>query len=404
MSGRPTRPTLAADVARGVPRRAAIVAHIRTEAVFLAALAALSLATAACSDDGPAASDTTTAGTTQISTSVPPANALPPHPLDFNADGRVVFGIATTGPADGGGWSQSIVDATKALSAENGFAEPVVVDEVQPEDAATLIGGLAQQGVDVIVIGAAAIALALADIITQYPDIYWYCNCGAGVPQHPGLAQSTDDGAEIGFTAGYATGLLLDAAGERRATIISCCDLGLEKQMRRSYEDGLQAVDTSFRMTYVRTGTSDYDFDNTTNAQAAFRTAVDERTHAVLPFLDGAHRAVVTDANTAGVIALSAGSSTACDDAELAYDIAVRFDGGDYLRAVLPGIIDGTFLEGQTRTFKVGVDSQAGAVICNPTTEQQAAMDSIYARIAAGEFAEQFAELTQRAFASEAAS
>lgn len=383
-----------------------MVGRIRTGPVFLAALAALGLATPACSDDNGGSTDLTTATTATtlaIPTNGPSTTAPAPSPLDFNGDGRVVFGVATTGPADGGGWSQSIVDDTKELSVQNGFAEPIVVDKILPDDAAALIGGLAQQGADVI-IGAAALALRLADIITQYPDIFWYCNCGAGNPQHPVLAQSTDDGAEIGYTAGYATGLLLKATGGRRATIISCCDLGFEKQMRRSYEAGLQAVDSSFRMTYVRTGTSSYDFDNTTNARAAFRTAVDERTHAVFAFLDGAHRAVATDANAAGVVALSAGSSTACDDNKLTYDIAVRFDGGDYLRAVLPGIIDGTFLEGQTRTFKVGVDAQAGAAICNPTTDQQAAMDSLYARIAAGEFAEQFGELTQRAFASEAAS
>ncbi|MEQ1873438.1 MAG: hypothetical protein ABL953_06900 [Ilumatobacteraceae bacterium] len=374
--------------------------------MYLSALAAVSLVTAACSDDGLDASDTTTAGitiagTTQISTSVPPTNARPPDPLDFNRDGDVVFGVATTGPADGGGWSQGIVDAAKEFSILNSFAAPIVIDRIRPEDAATLIGGLAQQGVDIIVIGAAAIALPLADVIKQNPDIYWYCNCGAGIPEHPGLAQSTHDGAEIGYTAGFATGLLLEAIGERRATIISCCDLGFEKQLRRSFEDALRTVDDSFRLTYVRTGTLNYDFDNTTNAQAAFRTAVDERNHAVLPFLDGAHRAVVTDANVAGVIALSAGSSTACDDSELAYGIAVRFDGGDYLRAVLPGIIDGSFSEGQTRTFKVGVDPQVGAIICNPSPEQQAAMDDLYVRIAAGEFAEQFAELTLDAFADE---
>ena len=387
-----------------------MVGRIRTGPAFLAALAALGLVAPACSDDNGGSTDLTTSTTATTATTVanptngPSTTAPAPSPLDLNADGRVVFGVATTGPADGGGWSQNIVDATKELSAENGFAEPLIVDKIHPDDAATLIGGLAQQGVDVIIIGAAALAIPLADTITQYPDIYWYCNCGAGISQHPGLAQSTDDGAEIGFTAGYATGLLLQATGGRRATIISCCDLGFEKQMRRSYEDGLQAVDSSFRMTYVRTGTSSYDFDNTTNARAAFRTAVDERTHAVFAFLDGAHRAVTTDANAAGVIALSAGSSTACGDGELSYDIAVRFDGGDYLRAVLPGIIDGTFLEGQTRTFKVGLDPQAGTIICNPTTEQQAAMDALHARIAAGEFAEQFAELTLNAFASEAAS
>ena len=42
----------------------------------------------------------------------------------------------------------------------------------------------------------------------KYPDIFWYCNCGAGYPEHAeALIQSNDDGSEISYTAGYATGL-----------------------------------------------------------------------------------------------------------------------------------------------------------------------------------------------------
>ena len=80
-------------------------------------------------------------------------------------------------------------------------------DNIQAADAATAIGDLAQQGVDVIIVGASEIAEPLPQLIAEYPDIYWYCNCGAGFPEDPGLAQSTDDGAEISYTAGYATGL-----------------------------------------------------------------------------------------------------------------------------------------------------------------------------------------------------
>ena len=106
-----------------------------------------------------------------------------------------------------------MVDAAKELSEENGFAEPIVVDNIQAADAATAIGDLAQQGVDVIIVGASEIAEPLPQLIAEYPDIYWYCNCGAGFPEDPGLAQSTDDGAEISYTAGYATGLMLQESG-----------------------------------------------------------------------------------------------------------------------------------------------------------------------------------------------
>ena len=365
---------------------------------LLAAAAVVLLVPMACSNEK-GGSDTLVTTTTMPRTTTA-TTALPPDagPLDFNGDGRVVLGVATTGPAGDGGWSQTLADAAQVLAAENGFAEPIIVDNVHPADAVALIGQLADQAVDVIILGSSAIAAPVVHVIAERPDIYWYCNCGVGIATNPGLAQVTDNGAEIGYTAGYATGLLLKAAGGRRATLIGCCDHGFEKEMWHAFEAGLQAADRTFRMAFVRTGEAEYDFDNIANATAAFQTALDERTSAVFPYLDGAHRAVVQAANDAGVIALSAGSSAACDDPDLAYDIAVRFDAGDYLRAALPAIIDGTLGEGSTRAFKVGVDPEPGAVICNPTPKQQTAMDALYARVANGELNEVLAKITKNAF------
>jgi basic membrane protein A and related proteins len=293
------------------------------------------------------------------------------------------------------------VDAAKELSTENGFAEPIVVDNIQAADAATAMGDLAQQGVDVIIVGASEIAEPLPQLIEQYPDIYWYCNCGAGFPENPGLTQSRDNGAEIAYTAGYATGLLMQAKGDGTSTVfIGCCDLGFEKQSYLAFELGLQAIDPAFTMTYVPTGDFPFDFDNTANATATLQTAVDEGAVAVYPYLGGAHRPAVQAANEAGLIVMSAGSSTVCEpDEELKYDIAVRFDGGDYLRAVMAEIISGELTEGSTKNFKVGVDPEPGAVICAPTPEQQAAMDDIYTRIGAGEFDAKFGEIAGIAFA-----
>ena len=374
----------------------------RTTLLVMATAAVL--ASSACTNDNNAVDTiaTTTATTTVAATSG--ATTLAPYdsPLDFNGDGRVVLGVAVTGPSTGGGWSQTLADAATALSAENGFAEPVVIDNVRPETAVALIGQLAKQPVDVVILGAPAIAAEVGDVIAQHSDLYWYCNCGAGIATNPGLAQSTDNGAEIGYTAGYATGLLLKEIGGRRTTVIGCCDHGFEKQLWHAFEAGLQAADRTLRMAFVRTGESEYDFDNIKNATAAFRTAVDERTNALFAYLDGAHRAVVQAANDAGVIALSAVSSAACSDPDLAYAIAVRFDAGDYLRAAMPAIIDGTLREGSTRAFKVGIDAEPGAVICKPTTEQQAAMDALYARIANGELNDVLAKITKNAFAEPA--
>jgi basic membrane protein A len=388
--------------------------------VALAGLAAVTLVLAACGgdDDDTAA---TTAAAPAATTAAPATDATEPaatepaatepaapettvpvvetSDLDTNGDGQVVIGIAAAGPADDGAYYQATVDAAKEISAANGFADPIVVDNIQSADAATAIGDLAQQGVDVIIVGASEIAEPLPQLIAEYPDIFWYCNCGAGFPEDPGLAQSTDDGGEISYTAGYATGIKLKESGGDSVVFIGCCDLGFEKQAYMSFELGLKAIDDSYTMTYVPTGDFPFDFDNTANATAALQTAIDNGADAVYPYLGGAHRPVVQAANEAGIITMSAGSSKVCDPSEeLHYDIAVRFDGGDYIKAVMSGIVDGSFKEGTTKLFKVGVDPEPGAVICNATPEEQAQMDDIYARIASGEFAAALGEIAGVAY------
>ena len=388
---------------------------MKSTKLFVAAVAAVSLIAAACGSDSkssdsaaPAATTGATTAATTAATSAPattaPAatTAASDLALDFNGDGKVVFGIAAAGPADDGAYYQSVVDAAKELSTSNGFEDPIVVDNIQAADAATLMGDLAQQGVDVIIVGASEIAEPLPALITKYPDIYWYCNCGAGFPANPGLAQSTDNGAEIAYTAGYATGLLLQAKGgdANSTTFIGCCDLGFEKQSYMAYEAGLKAIDPAYTMTYVQTGDFPFDFDNTANATAALQTALDQGSDAVYPYLGGAHRPVVQAANAAGIITMSAGSSKVCDAGEeLKYDIAVKFDGGDYVKAVMKDIIAGTFKEGDTKAFKVGVDPEPGAVICKPTPDQQTKMDDVYSQIATGKLDALLGEISGKAFA-----
>jgi basic membrane protein A and related proteins len=354
--------------------------------------------TAPADTDAPAtdAPSTTAAG----GDTTAPASTVAEADLDTNGDGEVIIGIAAAGPADDGAYYQAVVDAATEISADRGFGEPVVVDNIQAADAATAIGDLAQQGVDIIIVGASEIAEPLPQLISEYPDIFWYCNCGAGFPEDPGLAQSTDDGGEISYTAGYATGLKLQEAGGDSVVFIGCCDLGFEKQAYMAFELGLQAVDPSYTLTYVPTGDFPFDFDNTANATAALQTAVDQGADAVYPYLGGAHRPVVQAANEAGLITMSAGSSKVCEPTEeLDYDIAVKFDGGDYVRAAMEEIAAGEFQEGETKLFKVGIDPEPGAVICDATPEEQAAMDAVYEQVASGELEPQFAEIAAEAFA-----
>lgn len=331
-----------------------------------------------------------------------PTTTLPPldcSSLDANGDNEVRIGVATAGPRDDGAYYQALVEFVEDFSAANEcFTDPIVVDRIEPADAATELSNLAQQDVDIIAVGAGEIAEPLAELTVEYSDIFWYCNCGAGYQPLDTLAQSQDDASEILYSAGYATGLLLQENGGDSAAFIGCCDLPFEKEAYLAYEMGMQAVDSSFTMTYTPTGTRPFDFDNVSGATEAFEAAIQNGVDALNPYLGGAHRPLVQIANENNIIVMSAGSSKACEDDDLDYDIAVRFDAGDYLGTIFGEIQSGDFTEGTVRVFRVGVDPEPGAVICDATDEQQAAMDEVYAQIANGDFAAEFGAIKGQAY------
>lgn len=354
----------------------------------LAAVVALSLLATACGgDDDDDSSSGSGGGNGADSTTV--------ERLDANGDGNIVVGVATPGPRDDGAYYQALVDGVTELSEEQGFEEPVIVDEIPVADAATELTNLARQGVDIVAVGASEIAEPLADVASQFPDIFWYCNCGAGQPEDPNFAQSQDDASEINFTAGYATGLLMQERGDgTNVTFLGNQGFDFEVESSDAFEMGLQEVDPSYTMDVVNTGS----FDDVSAASEAATTAISDGTAAIYPFLGGALEAVVQLANDAEVITMSAGASDVCDDEELSYQIAVRFDAADYLETIFAEIISGDLEEGGIRYFKVGVDEQPGAVICDATPEQQTAMDEVYQRVADGEFAEAFGQIKAEAY------
>jgi basic membrane protein A and related proteins len=319
--------------------------------------------------------------------------------FDANGDGSITIGVAAAGPANDGAYYQAVVDAAQTVSDENGFNAPIVVDEIDAADAATALADLAAQ-VDIVIVGASEIAEPLGDLTEEFSDVFWYCNCGAGFPDTPGLAQSLDDGSEIAYTAGVATALLMESGDSSDVAFIGCCDLGFEKEFFLAFQLGLADTNPDYAVTYVPSGDFPFDFDNVANATEALNNAVADGAGAVVPYLGGAHRPVVEAAAEAGLITMSAGASDVCDASEeLDYDIAVRFDGGDYVSAIFPQILSGDVQEGQTKRFLVGVDPEPGAVICDATPEQQAAMDEVYARIANGDFAEAFGAIKGEAYA-----
>ncbi len=359
----------------------------------IALLAVTCLIAAACGDDDDDSTSTTDAPTTTT------AAPLDCSSLDANGDNEVRVGVATAGPRDDGAYYQALVEFVESFSADNEcFGDPIIVDRIDASEAATELSNLAQQDVDIIAVGASEIAEPLADLTVQYSDIFWYCNCGAGYQPLDTLAQSQDDASEILYTAGYATGLLLQESGGDSVAFLGCCDLNFEIEAYLAYEMGLKAVDESYSMTYTPTGNRPFDFDNVSGATEALDAAIQNGVDAVNPYLGGAHRPLVQIANENDIIVMSAGASDACEDSALDYDIAVRFDAGDYLETIFSEIQSGDFQEGSVRVFRVGADPEPGAVICDATDEQQAAMDAVYDQIANGDFAADFGAIKGQAY------
>jgi len=319
---------------------------------------------------------------------------------DFNGDGKVIIGVATDGPRDDGAYYQALVERVEEISAAAGYEDPIIVDRIDPADARAQLENLAAQNVDIIAIGSGALADGNQDLYLEYEEIFWYCNCGSGLPEIPGVLMSQDQGAELQLSSGYATGLLLDETGGDSAVFIGCCDLDFEKESFMAFQLGLATVDESYTATYVPTGNFPFDFNNTAGATEAYENAVAEGADAVLPFLGGAHEPIVALANEDGLIVMTAGSSRGCSRSDLAYDMNVKFDAGDYLVPIFEEILNGTAQEGTIRRFRVGVDPQVGAEYCNATPEQIAALNEFNLRIGAGEFDEQISEILSSAYAS----
>ncbi len=194
-----------------------------------------------------------------------------------------------------------------------------------------------------IAVGAGEIADPLADLTAKYDKVIWYCNCGGGFAEQPNLIQSGDDGSEIGFSAGYATGLLMKAKGVTKAAMIGNNSFNFEKESFGAFRLGLDQVDPSYEWTYVATGS----FNDVAAATEAFNNLKAQGVGAIYPYLGGSHEAVVKLSNENDVITMSAGAANACERTDLTYQIAVKFDAGQYVATILDEIQSGKLQRGR---------------------------------------------------------
>jgi basic membrane protein A len=395
--------------------------QLTTKLVVL--LAVFALFAAACGDDDtPTATPAPTAAPTAAPTpaptpaptaaptvaptptpapTAPPATDPPPPDYgaaDYNGDGVVRIAVATDGPRDDGAYYQALVDRVVAISAEAGYEEPLVVDLIEAANSRTALEDIAAQGVDIVAIGSSALADGNEDLFLTYEDIFWYCNCGSGYQDTPGLLRSQDSGAELNISSGYATGILIRDGGGESAVFLGCCDLDFEKESFLAFQVGLKLVDPAFTVNYVPTGNFPFDFNNTAGATEAYNAAVAAGADAVYPFLGGAHEPIVQAANDDGLIVMTAGSSAGCERTDISYDLEVMFDAGDYLVPIFSEILAGNAVEGGARFFRVGVDPEVGASFCNATDAQVAELDALNKRIGSGELDDELLEILSEAY------
>lgn len=358
----------------------------------------LALGSTACSDGDDSTPATTTIVATTQTSAAPDTTISGDLDADFNGDGVVRIGVATDGSRNDGAYYQALVERVETISAEAGYESPIVVDEIDPANSRAELENLAQQDVDIIAIGSEAVARDNKDLFTTYGEIFWYCNCGSGYEDTPGLLRSADSGAELNISAGYATGLLLQERGGDNVAFLGCCDLPFEFESFWGFEYGLSLVDETYTATYLPTGNFPYDFNNTAGATEAYNNAVAVGADAVYPFLGGAHEPIVQLANEDGLIVMTAGSSKGCERDDIAYDIEVMFDAGDYLEPLFSEILSGAAQEGGARYFTVGIDPEVGATFCDATPQQVEKLAELNSRIGAGEFEDKISEILSEAY------
>ncbi len=324
-----------------------------------------------------------TPDTTEAAPTVPAETQAIIDQFDIDGDGTVTIGVAAAGPRDDGGYVEAVVTFAEDWATGNGFGNPIIVDNIGADEAAQSMSDLAQQGVDLMIVGASEIAEPLGDLTEAFPDIFWYCNCGAGFEELPGLAQATDWGAAIHYTGGVAIGQALLEAGGDKAVFLGCCDLNFEVEALEATRAGMASVDPSFTMDYVATGDFPFDFANSANATAAFSTAVADGASVAYAYLDGALEPVGQAATEAGIAVFAASPADVCSrDDGIDWTGSIVFDGGLYVAEAVNLIVEGTLTEGTTYQFPTE-QGLNGGILCDGSADATAAIDGSFGLLAA---------------------
>lgn len=356
-------------------------------AVAAAAVTALTLA--ACGGSGGSGISSTGTGTNPCASQNGPGpwgwpgNAtqgyLPPHEPDVDCDGTVRIGILSPGDTHDHGYYESFVDAAKQYATANGW-DVIVVDKINPADAANQARNMCRQHVDMVAIAASELKDAIpvsSEAVCK--GAVWYVGAGQGVTQTKYFVQSQDDASETLYVAGYAAGLLMQAKGATKAGFLTGPAYDFAKLAAKAFAVGIKVVVPNAQVVATYTG----DFNDSAKAVEAANAMISQGVGLIYPYLGGATDAVETLLNQHNIPGLTPGTNR-CGEGTPSYAMSVIFSPGDYFAAALQDFKAGTLRVGVARVFHVGKDPVPTVKICKPTGDEQQRVDSVIQQIGQG--------------------
>jgi basic membrane protein A len=305
---------------------------------------------------------------------------LAPHQPDVDCDGSVTVGVLSPGDTNDHGYYESFVAAARDYATKNGW-KLIIVDKINPADAATQARNLCRQHVDMVAVGASELKDAIP--VAQEPvckGTLWYVAGGQGVVQTKFFVQSQDIAEESGYASGFAAGELMKAAGSKKAGFVTGPQLDFAVTFAKAFKAGIQAVVPDGQLLVTYTGS----FDDSAKGVEAAKAQIQQGIGVIYPYLGGATFAVAAEAQKTNIPVLTPGTDN-CAVPSPKFAISVIFSPGDYFAAALGPFKDGTLKVGVARVWKMGKDPVPTVKICNPTGDQQTQLNNVMQQIGSGQ-------------------
>ncbi|MGP4022843.1 BMP family ABC transporter substrate-binding protein [Actinomadura sp. 3N407] len=306
------------------------------------------------------------------------SGVLPGEP-DVNGDGKVVIGVLSPGDINDNGYYESFVTGAESFAKEKGW-EVIKRGSVPESEALSAARALCQQKVDMVALGASELKDAIpASEEAVCAKTAWYVPSSGNVQQTPRIMLSTDDPAQSILTAGYATGVLMQARGTKKAAFVAGMELDFNINASKAFTAGIRSLIPDANITTTYAG----DQDDAAKAKEAVQAQIDQGVGAVYPYLGGSTDAATKLANTKNLITLTPGTDR-CASTDPKFDISVLFSPGDYFTEALKLFADGKLEMGVQKVWTIGKDPYPTVKLCKSDTEAQKKIDAFMQDIASG--------------------